>query len=258
MRSLETVQGYAPPGQDANFGRVSGPPWVTFGASSGQVIFWTRLFQPMFIVLEGIDGSGTTTQMQLLSRALLERGHDVLSTAQPSKGPMGQMARERLSADRASLRGAVLDPEILALLFAADRLEHYQRLLAPALQRGAIVVCDRYLLSSWAYQGLDCPADWVQAINRFAPWPDRSYFLEIEAKTAVSRVQARSGVREIYDALPQQQRLAGAYREIVQRLEGSDPEHPICRIDAARDINEVHAQILADLEPHLPAPARPR
>ena len=110
-----------------------------------------------FIAIEGIDGSGTTLQTRLLADWLAARGHTVLETREPSHGPIGVLVRERLS-----VRSAPLEPAALALLFAADRLDHLAREVVPAIARGAVVLSDRYLLSSLAYQSLDCDAAWVR------------------------------------------------------------------------------------------------
>src|SRR5713101_5144548 len=95
-----------------------------------------------FIVLEGIDGAGTTTQAQLLSAELRRDGHLVLTTREPSDGPVGTLIRQALTG-RLSLpeRAGPLSDETLALLFAADRLDHLQAQILPALQRGEVVIC---------------------------------------------------------------------------------------------------------------------
>jgi dTMP kinase len=103
-----------------------------------------------FIALEGIDGSGTTTQKARLAAALRDRGLDVLETFEPSEGPLGTMARGMLRGDDPAA------PDLLALVFAADRLEHLSRCIEPALAAGRTVICDRYVLSSLVYQsGVD-------------------------------------------------------------------------------------------------------
>lgn len=169
----------------------------------------------MFIALEGIDGSGTTTQAKALTTALGEQGYEVLSTAQPSKGAMGTLARTMLGESEPP---HLHRSEVLALAFAGDRLDHYDRVIAPALAAGAVVICDRYLLSSWVYQSLDLSLAWVQEVNRFAPWPDLTLFLDLDADRAHARVKQRAGPKEIYDQLELQTRLAAGYRELAKEL----------------------------------------
>lgn len=203
----------------------------------------------MFIALEGIDGSGTTTQAQALRQALENRGLSVTCTAQPSTGSMGKLARSMLGDHESKLphRGACL-----ALTFAGDRLDHYDRVIAPALAQGDIVLCDRYLLSSWVYQSLDLPLDWVMKLNHFAPWPDLTLFLDLDAHTAHARVNARSGAQEIYDRLDLQKALAQSYRELaashadrnIVSIPGDAPIQDLCET-LLHEILARHAQIQA-------------
>ena len=112
--------------------------------------------QGRFIVFEGIDGAGTTTQARALVSWLGTRGIKAVYTGEPSEGPIGSMLRN-------ALRGrvvpgtvpGVLDPRVIALLFAADRVDHVLYDIRPSLERGLWVICDRFVCSSLAYQGLD-------------------------------------------------------------------------------------------------------
>lgn len=170
-----------------------------------------------FIAIEGIDGSGTTLQTRALAAWLRGRGHEVVETREPSGGPIGRLVRESLHVD-----AAPLDPAALALLFAADRLDHVAREIEPARRRGAVVVSDRYLLSSLAYQGLDCDLDWVRTINRAAPAPDLYLFLRVPAEVAFARVQQRAAAGgaavERFDALELQRRIADLYDRACAEL----------------------------------------
>src|SRR5690242_14637174 len=105
----------------------------------------------MLVALEGIDGSGTSTQMGPLAALVRARGCEVVTTAEPTGGPIGMLLRQAL---RRQLR---LDDATLALLFAADRLDHLSHEVEPALARGAVVLTDRYILSSYAYQSSTLP-----------------------------------------------------------------------------------------------------
>jgi dTMP kinase len=192
-----------------------------------------------FIALEGIDGSGTTTQCRALADALAARGHRVTTTREPSPGPIGRLVRASLAADAREI-----GPAPLALLFAADRLQHVEQEIEPALRRGEVVVCDRYVLSSFAYQSLDCDPAWVRAINGRARWPDLTLVLELGADRAIERVAAREAatatVRERFDVPEMQRRLAASYRELC-----SDPTLPhVLRIDAAPPPDEVTRALL--------------
>jgi len=187
-----------------------------------------------FIALEGIDGSGTTHQCRALAEALRDRGHVVMETHEPSDGSIGRLIRERLA-----LKSAPTDPRALALLFASDRLDHVQSRIAPALARGEVVLSDRYVMSSWVYQALDCDSGWVREINQHAPWPDLTLVLEISPEIAMDRVTRRQQEQgtppERFEVLSTLGRLATAYAEIarapgligVHRVDGHPPQEQV-------------------------------
>jgi len=196
-----------------------------------------------FIALEGIDGSGTTSQRGALAAELRARGHAVVETCEPSSGSIGRLARASLAQ-----HATPLDRGALALLFAADRLHHVQVEIEPALRAGSVVLTDRYLLSSWAYQSLDCDAAWVRTINARAPWPDLTLLVEVPAAEAMRRVAARHGeagpAMEIFETTPQQERLAAAYRAF-----GDDPTLAgVVRVDGDRAMEVVTADLVAACE----------
>jgi len=193
-----------------------------------------------FIVLEGIDGSGTTSQTRALADRLRGSGRNVLETREPTSGAIGALIRERLS-----VRAAALDPAALALLFAADRIDHLAREITPAIAAGSVVISDRYLLSSFAYQSLDCDIAWIREINARALRPDLTLFLEVPAEVAFDRVQRRmaggAAVEERFDALALQRRVAGHYRRFR-----SDPAlGPVSVIDGTAAPEQVTAALLA-------------
>ena len=186
-----------------------------------------------FIALEGLDGSGTSTQATVLREALTARGHTVFATHQPSTGSIGMRARTLLGG-----KDGPVDPNLLALLFAADRLDHVAHEIEPALARGEIVICDRYVMSSWVYQSLDCDADWVEAINTHAPWPDATFLLRVSAEEGTRRVHARTpeSEREIFETEAIQRRVEASYEAALARglpgvlaIDGSQPIEAVSR-----------------------------
>jgi len=169
-----------------------------------------------FIVVEGLDGAGTTTQCAALARALRAEGREVHVTNEPSAGPIGTLIRQALTG-RLQLPGGEgpLTPQTLALLFAADRLDHLAAEIEPALRKGAVVLSDRYLLSSLAYQGAQVGMGWVAELNGRARRPDLTLFLDIDVATATARRRARGGREELYETDARQRRTARQYREAI-------------------------------------------
>lgn len=188
-----------------------------------------------FVVLEGLDGAGTTTQARLLGEALRAAGRAVHVTAEPSGGPAGALVRQVLQQRIGGGRGGGFDPHALALLFAADRLDHVAAEVEPRLAEGCDVVSDRYTLSSLAYQGLTTgDLAWVEVINRRAPAPDLTIFLRVRPGLALGRRQAAGTAPELYEVAAFQRRVARSYQRALellrrrgQRVEVLDGEAPV-------------------------------
>ena len=157
------------------------------------------------IVLEGIDGAGTTTQRGCLANALSARGYDVHQTAEPSELPVGKLIRKALQKE------IEWDPRQMALAFALDRLDHVKREIEPAMAEGKIVLSDRYVISSLVYQSLELPIDWVASLNQHAPEPALTLLIDIDVSEAEARRSQRGGPEEIFDANETQLRLRDAY-----------------------------------------------
>ena len=198
-----------------------------------------------FIVLEGLDGSGTTTQLERLAEALRAEGHQVRVTREPSDGPIGAQIRLALSG-RLGLpnRRGPLTEDALALLFAADRLDHLASVVEPALERGEIVLCDRYLLSSLAYQGSALPLEWVEEINGRARAPDLTLFLEVDVATAARRRAARGGEAELFEQDERQALIARQYGAAIRRRPRSER---IVRIDGTQPLEAVTRAALGEI-----------
>jgi dTMP kinase len=194
-----------------------------------------------FLVLEGLDGAGTTTQADLLCASLRKRGRKVHLTAEPSRGPIGALVRQVLSGRVTGGPAGGVDPAALALLFAADRLDHVASEVEPRLAEGCDVVSDRYALSSLAYQAVATgDARWVEAINARAPAPDLTVFLDVRPAVAVRRRFAASAERELFEVPAFQRKVALAYRRSIrrllragQRVEVLPGEGPIAEVAAA-------------------------
>ncbi|HTB57594.1 MAG TPA: dTMP kinase [Polyangia bacterium] len=197
---------------------------------------------PLFIVLEGIDGSGTTTQLGLLERHLQGRGRRVHATREPSQGPIGRLLREILLGGHKSPAGVPVDGLAMALLFAADRRDHLSREIDPALAAGADVVSDRYLLSSLAYQAQEAERDWVAGLARDLRVPDLTLLLDLPVEVAAARRRAAGRPDERYDADAVQTRVAARYRELCAGAPRA------VTLDAGRSVAEVATAIAAAVD----------
>jgi dTMP kinase len=176
------------------------------------------------LVVEGLDGAGTTTQARLLGERLAAEGRSVHVTAEPSRGPVGALVRQVLTR-RVVGGGDGFDPAALALLFAADRLDHHAVEIAPKLASGIDVVSDRYTLSSLAYQGLATgDLAWVEAVNARAPAADVTVFLRARPEVALRRRRAASLDREIFEVSSFQRRVARSYDRAIGQLRAAGQE----------------------------------
>ncbi len=190
----------------------------------------------VLIVLEGIDGAGTTTQAARLANALTERHYLVHLTCEPSSGPVGQLLRAMLAGAHAPV-----DATTMSLLFAADRADHVAREVTPALARGAVVISDRWYHSSLAYQGAGEKRQWIWQLNQRALRPDLTLLLELDPQTAAER-RARAGrTEELFDALETQRQIARGYRETVAMLQADEP---IRVLDGGASVDTVHGEVL--------------
>jgi len=170
--------------------------------------------QALFVVFEGTDGAGTTTQGDLLTNALRKSGRTVVRTAEPSDGEIGRVLRAVLRQQN----GPKMDPRTVALLFAADRVDHCQRVIAPALERGEVVVCDRYVGSSLAFQVADgqgqIDATWVLEINRAALQPALSILIDVPIDLALERIARRGKPRERFEIEEMLARVRARYGQV--------------------------------------------
>lgn len=165
----------------------------------------------LFLVIEGLDGSGKTTQATLLAKKL-SQSYNVHLTAEPSKGKIGAFIRDCCLYEKTRL-----PTEAEALLFAADRIEHMQIELKPALGEGKLVICDRYVYSSLAYQGsAGLSLDWIKTINARALQPDICIFIDVPPEKVIGRLQRKKSVME---TLETQKKVRDVYMKYVEKGE---------------------------------------
>jgi dTMP kinase len=162
-----------------------------------------------FICIEGLDGSGKTTQAKLLAKKL-RKSHNAVYTAEPSRGKIGTFIRERCLYGEKRLSSV-----IEALLFAADRIEHVETEVLPALHQGKLVISDRYLYSSLAYQGAaGLSLEWIEKINEHALRPDLAFFIDVAPKTAIHRLKPNKSLMENMET---QQKARKIYLKFVEK-----------------------------------------
>jgi len=198
-----------------------------------------------FIVFEGIDGAGKSTQVNLLGEWFREKGYDVVITKEPTDTAFGKLIRKLVltGGKEGIIDGARISHEAEALLFAADRAEHVNKLIKPALKAGKIVISDRYFYSSLAYQwarGLDL--EWLIDLNRFAIRPNLVILLDLPVKESMKRINGRDIGNEFDRIFELQKKVRENYLKLVERF----PEIKI--INAFEDVETVHSQIVALVE----------
>ncbi len=211
----------------------------------------------LFISFEGPEGSGKTTQAQLLYHYLRERGLRVLLTREPGGTFIGdQIRRVLLSPDNAEMQ-----PEAEILLFSASRAQLVRQVIRPALQQGIVVICDRFADSTLAYQGyghgLDLEA--LGAITRFATgglWPDLTFYLDLEAEEGLRRKLTAGQGRAEWNRLDQKEL---AFHQRVRKgylaLAAAEPDRWWV-LDAARPVDELQAVIREEVERRLKTAGR--
>ncbi len=171
----------------------------------------------LFIVFEGIDGSGTTTQTERLVAWLSESG-SAIRTAEPTDSEFGLLLRRVLKGDVPSPAATT------ALMFAADRVDHLDRRIEPALSAGTHVVSDRYVVSSFAYQGSLLDLSFVKQINGLARTPDLTIFLRVSPEIAMERIARSRTERDAYEHLAFQREVAQSYERAIEQPEAGRVE----------------------------------
>jgi len=189
-----------------------------------------------FICIEGIDGCGKTTQAKLLAKKL-GKTHSAVYTAEPSRGKIGTYIRKSYLYGEKRL-SSVLE----ALLFAADRIEHVETEVLPALNEGRLVISDRYVYSSLAYQGAaGLSLEWIKKVNEHALQPDLAVFIDVNPETVMSRLKPKKSIME---NLETQQKVREIYLKFVEkgsltRINGDKPQNEV-----AKEVYEVVTKFL--------------
>lgn len=199
-----------------------------------------------FIVLEGIDGAGTTTQAaRLVERLRAETRLPVKITREPSDGPIGSLVRQVLTGRIVSPGGRAPGWATMALLFAADRMDHVESEIEPFLMQGGVVVSDRYDASSLAYQsvssgrGGDKAVQWIRELNLHALRPDLTIVLDLPSEVAAARREVRGEAAQLYEQNEVQRALAVFYRDLAKHM----PDDRVVIIDGRGTVDEVNRRV---------------
>jgi len=190
-----------------------------------------------FAVLEGGDGSGTTTQLTLLMERVKKSEKNIFfSTFEPTASPIGKLIRQALKKE------LFITPQTLAFLFAADRNEHLHGKdgIIKQVNSGKLVVSDRYILSSLVYQGIECGIELPSLLNSQFDVPEITLYLDIEPEIALKRVKGR-GQLEIYEYQEFQEKVRNLYKDLIEKYRQKGARVEI--IDASKSANEVFEQV---------------
>jgi dTMP kinase len=200
------------------------------------------------VVLEGIDGAGTTTHVGRLADRLRVAGVRVHPTHEPSDGPVGTLIRQVLTGRVVVPGGRAPGWITMALLFAADRMDHVESEIEPFLAADGVVLSDRYDASSLAYQSTTCGADtekvidWIRSLNRHVRRPDLTIVLDVPPEVASERRARRGDGAQLYDQSEVQCALAVFYKNLSKHMPGDR----IAIVDGCGSIDEVHNRVWAE------------
>ncbi len=193
-----------------------------------------------FIVFEGIDGSGKSTQMKLLAKKLEEKGVKTRLTLEPTYGLVGGTLHEILSGKIKA------DPKVTAALFVADRLDHLTNEndgVLKSLENGETVICDRYYFSSYAYQSTEVPSEWVVEANKLCAdtlRPDVTIFIDISPQVAMERILANRDTVEIYETEEKLTKIRDSYFAAFEKMKTTEN---VKIINGERTVEEIAEDI---------------
>lgn len=193
----------------------------------------------LFIVIEGLDGAGSSTQVEKLTEYLKQRDYKVLMTKEPTNNIIGGLIRGQLTKDWHT------DQDCLQLLFAADRAHHLEREILPALKNGYVVISDRYLFSTIAYGALDTDYEWLKKINERFRLPDLYLIVDTIPETCVERMKKSRYQLELFEGLEKLKKV----RENFLRL--SKEYKDIHVLDGNRLSDDIFDEIKLILKPSL-------
>ena len=202
----------------------------------------------LFFALEGIDGSGKSTQLRLLKEHLEQAGRPCLATREPTGGPMGRLLRQVLTGQ---IR---CDSRVVAPLFVADRLDHLlneETGICGALEKGISVLTDRYYFSSYAYQSVDLPLEWVIEANRPCAdilRPTATIFIDLSPELALERIARNRESTELFET---KERLTRTREQYFRAFEALKDEERVIVLPGDKGVEELSRDIFGAVRPFL-------
>lgn len=196
--------------------------------------------QNLFLAFEGIDGSGKSTQVKILTQKLEAAGHKVYATFEPTDSPIGKMIRTIFSGKMEA------DHSVIAGLFVADRLDHLLNKnngILKMLEEGYTVITDRYYFSSYAYHGVHIPLNWVIEANKLSAnllRPNLNIYIEISPEESMRRINKGRTSTELYETLENLTNVKKVYQQAFDKLQGQEK---VCIIDGTKSEKEIGKSI---------------
>ncbi|MDT7858735.1 MAG: dTMP kinase [Candidatus Aenigmarchaeota archaeon] len=192
-----------------------------------------------FIVFEGIDGAGLTTQAELLEKYLKEKKYEVVLTKEPTNSLIGGIIRAALKKEW------LTSNRTLQLLFSADRSHHIEKEIIPALESGKIVICDRYFISTIAYGMIEVEKDWLKSLNSKFLLPDIIFIIDVPVEVSIERIKASRFGFELFEEKKKLEKIRNNFLELSK-------EYKNCFvINGNRSIEDVHKEIVKIVEEKL-------
>lgn len=199
----------------------------------------------LFIAFEGIDGSGKSTQVKLLTEKLIAAGHKVYTTFEPTDSPIGSLIRNIFKGRMAA------DHKTIAALNVADRLDHLHNEINGILKKkeeGYTIITDRYYFSSYAYHGVHVDIDWVIAANAMSAAtlrPDINIFIDVDPEVSIQRLNSTRGTIELYETLDNLKQVRGKFLEAFDKLKN---EEKVVSINGNQTVAAIASDVWKELE----------
>jgi len=192
-----------------------------------------------FIVFEGVDGAGLTTQAELLEKYLRGKKYEVILTKEPTNNLIGGLIRAALRKEWSTSN------RTLQLLFSADRAHHLEREILPALENGKIVISDRYFISTIAYGMVELEKEWLKALNSQFLLPDIIFIIDVPVEVSIERIKASRFGFELFEEKKKLEIIRNNFLELSKEYENC------LVINGNRSIEEIHQEIVKIAEEKL-------